>query len=80
MSISIVPKAIEIRIVHRFPFYFYNRIGNGDDRVQSISGTEAKRIYEVNQDAERQDANGQPEFDNGPEPWEWTVWVVEEEE
>lgn len=79
MAKNILAKRIEIRIVHRAGWYFYNRIENGIEVVecQSISRERAQQIYEANQ-SERQIVEGQPFGEDG-QPWAWSAWPTIEE-
>ena len=79
MAEQTLAHTIELRIVYRFPYYFYNRIGGGEEVTLSVSAVEARRIYTAVCDAPRQVVEGTPRFDTSPDPWAWSAWVTVEE-
>lgn len=66
---------IDIDIVHREGYYFYNRREYGRTVIigERISATRAQQIYEANQDHAQQRTKGVVSFDASAGEWSWTV-------
>lgn len=77
MANATTTKTVEIRIVFRGGWYFYNRIRGGVEEVrcESISAARARQIYD-NAEPDRSIVEGEP-FGEGGQPWAWSAWVRE---
>ena len=75
MTTNILTSTVEIRIVFRGGWYFYNRIRAGVEEVacESITAERAREIYDNNQDG-RNVVEGEP-FNERGEAWAWSAWV-----
>ena len=77
IMIAQTARCIEIHLVYNFPYYFYTRVGNGEDVTSSVSAAEANRIFTAVASADQLVIEGQPKFDTSSQPWAVSAWVME---
>jgi hypothetical protein len=75
MANTTIPKTVEIRLVHRGGYYFYNRLENDLEVIacRSIGADRAREIYD-NAEPGRSIVEGEP-FSTDGRPWAWSAWV-----